>query len=175
MSGFFTVLAAAMPLAPVEELSDDAAPTEPREKVDVPPQGATALKLKAKEESDEKLPKAMTKNPKGKAKSTPKAKGKAKSKQVSKKPAAAPATVLREDDIGPSEPSKSEKQVKMKKPAAVAADPDGDDDPPEPESRETSSAPKRKAYKCFYARNGSYGIKCDNRQVMSVPRFEIHC
>ena len=32
---------------------------------------------------------------------------------------------------------------------------------------------KRKAYKCFYARNGSYGIKLGKTQVLSVPRFEI--
>ena len=105
MNNFFGILAASMPLAPIDELSDEAAPAQ-------------------------KQPSGPGNGP------------------VTKKPAANKQT------------KKAPAGLVKKKPAAASPAGDG---------TEEGDSKLPKAYKCFYKRDGTWGIKLGKSQLFSVP------
>ena len=105
MNNFLGILAASMPLAPIDELSDEASPGQ-------------------------KQPCGPSKDP------------------AKKKPAAKKKT------------QKAQSGLVKKKPAAASPAGDG---------TEEADSKLPKSYKCFYKRDGTWGIKLGKAQLFSVP------
>ena len=186
-----------MPVADVDELSDDAqfqcSPKRPKTEKQVKPeeeQVEEPLAPKAKpkkkktieeakedkeEEKAEGLQVETKAKAKAKAKTQPKAKGKAKAKSATKKDVA--ETKKEEKTKGEGQAAVKSKQVKMKRPAACEASPEE----PEPAATPPVAAEKHvvKGYKCFYKRDCVWGVSTvvdggKKHEILRAPSLELN-